>query len=176
MGRNVEIKARIRDIADVEEVRCRAAALATSEPEILQQRDTFYAVPKSRLKLREIAGGTAELIFYHRQDDAGPRVSEYTRTPVTDVVSMRELLQQSLGVKGSVSKRREVFLVGNTRVHLDEVDGLGWFVELEVVLAGDHDADGEAKRTAWTLMEQLGIRLEDLVEQAYVDLLAQESL
>jgi predicted adenylyl cyclase CyaB len=121
------------------------------------------------LKLREFGDGTAELIYYERPDKAGPKASKYTRTQVSDAASMRELLGQVLETKAVVSKRREVFLTGRTRIHLDEVDGLGTFMELEVVLTEDEtDSDGE--RIASALMEQLGVRQEDLVEQAYVDL------
>jgi predicted adenylyl cyclase CyaB len=86
---------------------------------------------------------------------------------------MRELLGQVLEAKTVVAKRREVFLAGRTRIHLDEVDGLGTFMELEVVLTEDEtDSDGE--RIASVLMEQLGVRQEDLIEQAYVDLLGDQ--
>jgi predicted adenylyl cyclase CyaB len=80
------------------------------------------------------------------------------------------LLGQILETKAVVSKRREVFLVDSTRIHLDEVDNLGTFIELEIVLTKSQtDSDGE--RIASDLMKRLGVRREDLIEQAYVDLL-----
>ena len=83
---------------------------------------------------------------------------------------MRDLLGQILETKAVVSKRREVFLVDSTRIHLDEINNLGTFIELEVVLTKSQtDSDGE--RIAYDLMDRLGIRREDLIEQAYVDLL-----
>ena len=85
--------------------------------------------------MREFGDANAELIYYERSDKAGPKTSKYTRTKISDVTSMRELLGQVLGTRGAVAKRREVFLAGRTRIHLDEVDGLGTFMELEVVLA-----------------------------------------
>jgi predicted adenylyl cyclase CyaB len=171
MTRNVEIKARARDLAAL---RKRVAEVSVSGPELLVQRDTFYTVLQGRLKLREFGDGTAELIYYERPDKAGPKTSKYMRAQLSDAESTRDVLGQVLETKAVVAKQREVFLAGTTRIHLDEVDGLGTFVELEVVLTEDEtDSDGE--RTASVLMEQLGIRQEDLIEQAYVDLLGELS-
>jgi predicted adenylyl cyclase CyaB len=172
MTRNVEIKARTSDWAAL---RKGVAEVSDSGPELLLQRDTFYAVPKGRLKLREFAEGTAELIYYERPDKIGLKTSRYTRTQIADAASMRELLGHILETKAVVSKRREVFLVDNTRIHLDEVDNLGTFIELEVVLT-ESQTDSDGERIASDLMERLGVRRADLVEQAYVDLLVMESL
>ncbi len=88
---------------------------------------------------------------------------------VDDGAALRQLLSETLGTIGRVQKRRQLFLVGRTRVHLDEVEGLGEFVELEVVLQpGEDHANGQVE--AARLMEQLGIEPGDLVRQAYVDL------
>jgi predicted adenylyl cyclase CyaB len=171
MARNIEIKARVPDPAAL---RARVAGLATSAPQLPMQRDTFYNAPAGRLKLREFADGTAELIYYERPDQPGPKTSIYTRTPAPDAASMRELLARCLGAKAVVAKSRELFLAGQTRIHLDKVEGLGSFVELEVVLAaGQTDAEGE--QIASDLMAQLGIREADLVGHAYVDLLERVS-
>jgi predicted adenylyl cyclase CyaB len=102
--------------------------------------------------LREFGDANAELIYYERSDKAGPKTSKYTRTKISDVTSMRELLGQVLGTRGTVAKRREVFLAGRTRIHLDEVYGLGTFMELEVVLAED-ETDSDGKQIAFVLME-----------------------
>jgi predicted adenylyl cyclase CyaB len=151
-------------------LRKRVVEVSTSGPELLLQRDTFYTVLHGRLKLREFGDGTAELIHYQRPDQAGPKTSKYIRTQISDPASTRELLGQALETKAVVSKQRELFLAGRTRIHLDEVDGLGTFMELEVVLTEDEtDSDGE--RIASLLMEQLDVRQEDLIAQAYVDLL-----
>ena len=167
MARNVEIKARVPDLAAL---RKRVVEVSASGPELLVQRDTFYTVLQGRLKLREFGNGTAELIYYKRPDKPGPKTSKYTRTQISDAPSMRELLGQVLETKAVVAKRREVFLAGRTRIHLDEVDGLGTFMELEVVLAEDEtDSDGE--RIASNLMERLGVRQEHLIARAYIDLL-----
>ena len=168
MPRNVEIKARTFDLAALHK---RVAEVSDSGPELLVHRDTFYAVPKGRLKLREFGDGSAELIYYERPDKIGPKTSRYTRTQIADASSMGELLGQILETKRVVSKRREVFLVDRTRIHLDEVADLGTFIELEVVLT-ESQTDSDGQRIASDLMKQLGVRQEDLIEQAYVDLLA----
>lgn len=168
MARNIEIKARAFDL---EAVRSQARRLAGSEPEELVQRDTFYQTPRGRLKLREINGKHAELIYYERPDRSGPKTSSYTVSPVSDPRTMHELLARLFERTATVAKRRELVLVGPTRVHLDEVEGLGCFLELEVVLADDQsEADGQA--IAVRLMDELGISSANLVAGAYVDLLA----
>jgi predicted adenylyl cyclase CyaB len=168
MGANVEIKARLTDRAGVER---RARALAGGgAPTILRQVDTFFPAPRGRLKLRERDAAEGELIAYERPDAPGPKRSEYriARTPAA--AELRETLAAALGVVGVVRKTRTLYLVGQTRVHLDEVEELGGFLELEVVLApGQSAADGE--RVARDLMERLGVRPDDLVAGAYLDLL-----
>lgn len=167
MPRNVEIKARV---ADPERLRRVVAELAHGPPEELRQQDTFFVCEEGRLKLRRFSDGSGELIFYQRPDATGPSESRFSKTPVDEPITMLTVLGDALGVAGVVRKHREVYLVGQTRIHLDEVEDLGSFLELEVVL-GDHQraADGEA--VARGLMEQLGISDDDLIDVAYVDLL-----
>ena len=170
MARNIEIKARL---ADPQGVHRRAAQLATAGPLVLEQDDSFFESREGRLKLRCAPEG-AELIAYRRADESGPKLSEYWRSPVPEPDSMRELLAQSLGLTGRVQKRRVLFMAGRTRIHLDEVLGLGHFMELEVVLAeGEASEAGEAEADA--LMQALRIPPEARVRTAYVDLLKQAS-
>lgn len=167
MARNIEIKARLGHIGDIEPS---AAALADQGPVPIAQDDTFFACPNGRLKLRAFADGTGELIFYRRADQAGPKTSFYVRTPTADPTGLREALTLAHGQAGRVRKQRTLYIAGRTRIHLDVVEGLGHFLELEVVLAeGDQPADGE--REAEALMHALGIAPGQLVEAAYVDLL-----
>ena len=132
MGENVEIKARV-EADQFAILRRRAAEMATGEPVALHQTDTFFQSRTGRLKLREFADGSAELIFYERPDCEGPKTSTYVRSECQMPSTMKEALSQSNGVLGVVKKNREVFFVGQTRVHLDLVEGLGTFLELEVV-------------------------------------------
>ena len=167
MPRNVEIKARL---TDPEATRRLVAAAADGPATVLEQADTFFRVASGRLKLRKFGDGTAELIHYERPDTTAPAGSRYAKCAVPDAVALRELLTAALGVRGRVVKRRLLFRVGRARVHLDDVEGLGAFLELEVEMAeGEREAAGaeEAQR----LMRDFGIPEEALVAEAYVDLL-----
>lgn len=168
MARNIEIKARL---ARVEDLLPRVAALADGEPERIDQDDTFFRCGQGRLKLREFADGRGELIFYRRADRQGPKESFYVIAPTDAPQALREVLTLAYGSAGRVVKRRTLYLVGRTRVHLDRVEGLGDYLELEVVLGeGEDAAAGEAEARA--LMEALGVGASQLVEGAYLDLLA----
>ena len=166
-NRNIEIKARVADLAAVE---TRAGAIADSGPVDIAQDDTFFACPRGRLKLRELAPGQGQLIHYHRPDQGGPKLSDYVIAPTSDPAALREALTRAYGVAGRVRKHRRLYLAGRTRIHLDRVEGLGDFMELEVVLGpGDDTAGGEAE--ARRIMQALGVAEADLVEGAYVDLM-----
>lgn len=167
MARNVEIKARLADPAATRRL---VASAADGPPAALAQTDTFFRVPRGRLKLREIEGGAAELIWYERRDTPEPSPSDFTVVEVSDAPALRELLAAALGRRGRVAKRRLVYHVGRTRVHLDQVDGLGDFLELEVQLAADEPAERGA-REARDLMARLGIGEASLVAESYIDLL-----
>lgn len=170
MPRNIEIKARVADAAELHR---RAQALATAPEERLVQDDSFFALPagRGRLKLRQFGDGSAELIHYQRADDAGAKASDYVRVPLADGAACREALARGLGLLGRVRKQRSVLMAGRTRIHLDAVEGLGDFMELEVVLReGEPDADGVAEAEA--LMQALGLAQAPRVAGAYLDLLA----
>ena len=168
MARNIEIKARIDD-----PVACaaRAAALADHGPIVIEQDDTFFRCIGGRLKLRAFSDGTGELIYYRRADQRGPKECFYLLSPTSAPDVLRESLTLANGLAGRVKKHRQVFLIGRSRIHLDQVDHLGYFLELEVVLA-----EGEAVESgvseAHGLMKRLGLELHQLVDGAYVDLLA----
>lgn len=166
-GRNIEIKARV---AERDAVERRAAELADRGPIRIVQRDTFYRCPDGRLKLRVFENGAGELIQYRRPDALAPSESSYTIYPTREPDLLHSALANALGVRGVVRKVRTLYLVGATRIHLDRVEGLGEFAELEVVLAHDQDADF-GRETAATLMRALGIAERDLLEPAYIDLL-----
>lgn len=173
MAQNVEIKARI-DASKFELLRTRAAGLATKGPIQITQTDTFFACASGRLKLREFGDATAELIAYQRPDTTGPKTSNYVRSQC-DAESMKEALHRALGTIGVVKKSREVFFNHQTRIHLDRVEGLGTFLELEVVLEssqGEAMSEAEGQVEAEKLMAELGVEKSELVSGAYFDLLA----
>jgi len=167
LAKNIEIKARVRDIERVAEI---ATRLSDSPEEILQQEDIFFNVPQGRLKLRIFFDGRGELIFYQRDDHPQPKASNYFISKVSGPHSLCEVLSMALGVRGIVKKKRRLYLAGQTRVHLDEVDGLGHFVELEVVLR-ENQSEDEGRKIAQDLMRQLEINESDLLSGAYVDMI-----
>jgi len=166
-GRNVEIKARARNF---ERQRCLALDLTNLPAEHLIQEDTFFNVPTGRLKLRNIVGRAAELIHYDRSDSLGPKESRYNVCRLDNPEQLKKVLANALGVRGVIRKKRTVSFVGQTRIHLDQVEGLGEFIELEVILDGGQDIPYGAA-VAEGLMSQLEIEKRDLIAAAYVDLL-----
>jgi len=167
MARNIEIKAYARDIEKQVKI---AETLGNGAPEFIDQEDTFFNVPAGRLKLRVFGNGTGELIQYERKDSRGPSESNYLLSPTRNPESLRALLTEALGVRAVVRKHRMVYFCGQTRIHLDQVEGLGPYIELEVALEDDQGvAEGEA--IAEELMAKLEIEDNDLIDTAYVDLL-----
>jgi homotetrameric cytidine deaminase len=159
--RNLEIKARDSDPGRSLE---RALALGAEDRGEIVQRDTYFARANGRLKLREQTPGGAELIQYRRPDDAGPRVSDYRIVPAPDAEALTAALDAALGTLVVVEKRRRLLLADGVRIHLDRVEGLGDFVELEAV--GETDPAAIDR-----LRAELGVDDGSLVAGGYSDLL-----
>ncbi len=167
MAANIEIKARVNDF---EALKARAASISDKPLEIIPQEDTFFNTEKGRLKLRVLAPDLGVLIYYERPDQDGPKRSDYHLAETHDPESLKETLTLALGVRGVVRKTRYLYMVGQTRIHLDDVEGLGHFMELEVVMReGQSDAEGQA--IAEDLMRRLGVRKDAWLEGAYMDLI-----
>jgi predicted adenylyl cyclase CyaB len=167
MPTNIEIKAYVCDMAGL---RSRAEALSETPVQVIPQEDTFFHVPRGRLKLRLLRPDFAQLVFYERPDQDGPKRSNYQLFETHDPEGLKTALSLALGVRGVVRKTRYLYLAGQTRIHLDDVEGLGQFMELEVVLR-DGQGDTEGQSIAEDLMTRLGVRKEDLLEGAYMDML-----
>jgi len=165
--RNLELKARDPDPAAT--LAAARAAGATDEG-VMRQRDTYFAARTGRLKLREQDPGTAQLIAYERADAAAARESRYRIVDVADPEGLRDGLDAVLGTTVVVDKRRHLLLLDNVRIHLDEVEGLGAFVELEAVVAGEGRTADEEARVAG-LRATLGITDDRIVPQGYAQLL-----
>lgn len=163
---NVEFKA--RDPAPEETLR-RALALGAADNGVLRQRDTFFATSRGRLKLREQTPGGAQLIQYERPDRAADKVSVYRLVDVPDPAALREALAAALGIRATVTKARRLLLLDHVRIHLDAVDGLGSFVEVEAVVPPGGRPEDEEARVA-EIRHRLGAT--DLIDVAYADLLA----
>lgn len=169
MPANIEIKARV---ADFESLKKAAVQLSDSGCQVISQEDTFFNCPGGRLKLRELNPQRGQLIYYQRQDIIGPKHSEYKIFETNDPAGLKLILETAFGIRGVVTKTRYLYLVGQTRIHLDDVVGLGKFMELEVVLKPEQtDAQGQAE--AEMLMAKLGIKATDLIDSAYMDMLDQ---
>jgi len=168
MSTNVEIKAKIGDFSRLKQL---VEKLSDTPCEVLVQEDTFFNISRGRLKLRVLAADRGQLIFYEREDSPAPKQSDYVISTTSEPSSLKAVLTTALGIRGIVRKRRLVYEIGETRIHLDEVEGLGTFVELEVVLGTDESVEG-GETKAVKLMAKLGIEQGDLVEGAYIDLLS----
>lgn len=168
MARNIEIKARVYNM---DALAAAASAMATEAPIHIQQDDTFFKCDLGRLKLRAFMGGTGQLIFYRRANLSSPKESFYCLSETECADSLRETLSLAYGQTGRVRKMRTLVIVGRTRIHLDVVEGLGNFLELEVVLEQSEETDAGVKE-ANDFIARLGIRAKDLIEDSYVDLLA----
>ena len=167
MTSNIEIKARVSDPAALLQ---HAEAISDTPCEVLQQEDIFFNSQQGRLKLRILAPDRGELIYYTRENASGPKRSDYSIFRTGEPATLKAVLAAAWGIRGVVKKVRQLFLAGQTRIHLDDVEGLGTFMELEVVMQpGQCDAEGQA--IASDLMIKLGIFKADLIDVAYIDLL-----
>jgi predicted adenylyl cyclase CyaB len=163
--RNLELKVRL---VDPKAAFARARELGAELWGDLRQTDTYFAVPSGRLKLRETAGFQAELIYYERDESAATRASDYETARSGDGAALRELLGHALGVLAVVRKRRTLLLMDTTRIHLDNVESLGDFLEIEVpVKDGEEDA---AKQRFEALVAGLGYGPADSIRASYLDL------
>jgi predicted adenylyl cyclase CyaB len=166
MPANIEIKARVADFERLKQV---AQQLSETPCQAIPQQDTFFNCPHGRIKLRELSADHGQLIYYQRLDITGPKHSEYQIFETSNPAGIKSILSDAYGVRGVVTKTRYLYLVGQTRIHLDVVEGLGTFLELEVVLQpGQTDAEGQ--QIAHQLMDKLGIKEADLIDAAYMDL------
>ncbi|MFN9480929.1 MAG: class IV adenylate cyclase [Betaproteobacteria bacterium] len=168
MARNVEIKARVAELAALE---ARVAQIADRGPFAIEQDDRFYRCDGARLKLRVLAPDRGQLIRYRRPDQAGPKLSDYEIAETSTPAQLAAILDATLPAAGRVRKRRTLYLAGATRIHLDRVEGLGDFLDLEVVLV-ERQAEAEGVAVAEALLDRLGVDRTQSIEGAYVDLLA----
>jgi predicted adenylyl cyclase CyaB len=167
MPSNIEIKTRVPCFPKTLQL---AQKISDVPVQIFDQEDTFFRVAKGRLKLRVINNSKAELIFYERSDHPEPKESNYRIFPVQDPPLLKTILMDALGIQGVVKKRRQLFLLGQTRIHLDDVEGLGQFVELEYVLQPSESLE-DGLKVVREIMAKLQINEENLLAGAYLDLL-----
>ena len=164
---NIELKSRLHDRAKTEK---RLEALGARRMWARRQKDTFFAVPMGWLKLRETEDKPPELISYVRSTtSAEPRASDYDVIIVKDPTGLKSLLGRVLPVDKIVEKERTLWIYGHTRVHLDRLDSLGEFLELETVVEGLDP--GEARAENERLVKALALDPADFLGVPYRDLL-----
>ncbi len=166
LRQNLEIKFRVPDLRAVRE---KALGIGATYGWKRSQEDIFFRVRRGRLKLR-LEGDRAELIAYFRDDLPEARESSFVIVPCPDPTAMRSALSATLGEIATVRKRRGLYRWRNVRIHFDEVEGLGQFVELESVVSAGVDF-AEARRNLETVRTALGLDAAQPVPVAYVDLL-----
>lgn len=164
--RNLEAKFRL---LDHDLAYARSLAIGFESTAVLIQRDTFYVVANGKLKLREQDNG-AWLIHYRRDDQRELQVSNYTLVPVSEPAAMRALLTDALGALASVRKHRTLMMRRNVRLHLDRVEELGNFGEIEAVLR-EGESPVQFQAEVAEILAALGIATADLINQSYFELM-----
>ncbi|RLE80467.1 MAG: class IV adenylate cyclase [Thermoprotei archaeon] len=167
MKKLVEIKARYKDL---DYVRRRLKELNAKHVGVFHQVDTYFLIGDKRLKLREVEGQSyAQLVYYLREDIKGPKVSNVMLVRVLDSDTLKRVLEDILGIKVVVDKIREIYLYKGVQVHLDQVKGLGTFIEFEMNI--ENRKVDEGKQFLKELMRELGVKESDLIERSYSDLM-----
>lgn len=168
--RNIELKLRV---VSLEPFRAAAHRLGLRKLADQWQRDTYVRCASGRLKLREFRDRQAELIWYRRADQAAARASDYQIVPVAAATELARLLEHACGLRCVVVKRREIWLYHNVRLHLDRVERLGEYVELESVVSPEVD-EPLAWRRLRSLLEQLPLADCPIESRSYADLLGDD--
>lgn len=172
MGINIEIKAYC---GDLESFKSKLLQLPVTFEGEDSQVDTFFQVSHGRLKLRESILYGNILIPYLRPDKEGPKQSDYELIPISNPQKVKTLLGQILGTMGEVKKKRGIYFFENVRIHLDEVEKLGNFIEFEAVVDDEKTIDKSREKTQW-LINYFNITDDQLVEVAYMDLIKQQTI
>lgn len=165
---NVEFKAELRD-AGLARAICKA--LKATWVANLEQKDTYYRVATGRLKRRECVGEPVEYIHYERPNRAAPKISQFTI--YTENQARERFGREALPVWVTVRKKRELFVLGHTRIHLDEVEGLGTFIEIEAIVSPHHHV-GRCHESIAKLRAALSPAMGEVIDCSYADLAARE--
>jgi predicted adenylyl cyclase CyaB len=164
---NIEIKAKVTNLGSLRQV---VTTLNCHYVGLDQQTDTYFCTNSGRMKIRESSLSGTYLILYFREDIEGPKSSKYQLIPINDVSEVKTLLTKMLGIQVVVKKNREIFLYDNIRIHLDEVEDLGTFMELEAVMDKEYNDKNKEEIKVQHLLNTLGIKPEDLLSHSYREL------
>lgn len=164
---NIELKARTSRQADIR------SWLQENDADFRGtdiQTDTYFIVPNGRLKLRQ---GNIEnnLIHYLRNDDPEARASVVSLAPVADAAALKNCLSRAMGILVEVVKRREIYFVDNVKIHLDELDNFGQFVEIEAIAPRADFPEAKLRAQCAFFIKTFGIQPEDVLAESYSDLL-----
>ena len=164
--RNVEFKAELRDPSLARSI---AEAIGARHVATLDQTDTYFRLAAGRLKKRETAGEPTEWILYHRPDRIGLKLSRFTI--YTEEAALERYGQTPMPVWVVVKKHRELYMLDHVRIHLDDVEGLGHFLEFEALLR-PRITVADAESTLQRLREEFAPSLGEPIATGYSDLLA----
>ncbi|MBM3242946.1 class IV adenylate cyclase [Candidatus Poribacteria bacterium] len=164
--KNLELKSKC---VNLEKLCLLMFELGAEYQKTMHQIDTYFNAPKGRLKLREIDGEIAQFVYYERADESAPRYSNYSIVEITDASGFKQMMMNALGVKAIVDKVRELWMYGNTRIHVDDVNGLGHFVELETVITNQTNTEAQAEHHL--VKRALEIDAAEIVPVSYSDLI-----
>lgn len=166
---NVEFKAELRDPALARTI---CGSIGAEPVGAFQQTDTYFRVPDAKLKKREVPGAATEYIFYNRPNRSRPKLSSYTI--YTEAQAMERFGASPLPVWVVVRKTRALYLYKGVRLHLDEVEGLGQFIEFEAVVTSDHNL-AECHNLVDELRRAFGPAMGEPIACGYAELLAAET-
>lgn len=168
---NFEIKAKCSDHKKIRDYLTRNGSVSKGTD---HQIDTYFNVPDGRLKLRE---GLIEnnLIFYKRNNKSGPKRSEVNLAVVEKDSGIRGVLEHALGVKIRVDKKREIYFIDNVKFHIDTVDSLGAFMEIEAIDSDGSIGPDSLRKQCEKYMQEMGINQQDLIKDSYSDMLLAKS-
>jgi predicted adenylyl cyclase CyaB len=170
---NLELKTRCTNLVRAEEIACRLGATPGG---MLHQVDTYFKTSNGRLKLRQINRAAGELIYYERSEDSAVRWSNYFTAVVPDCAAMRDVLTRTYGVHMQVEKERMLYLYRKARIHLDQVEGLGSFIEFESPVHTESDEERERARSIMNeLISAFGLDAKDAIQASYADMLQARS-
>jgi predicted adenylyl cyclase CyaB len=167
MAASTEIKAQIHTTITLQET---LEAISDTPVQEIFHEDIFFHTSKGRLKLRILSADSGQVIYYEQDTVSGPKPSNCHIYPTSTPASLKQNLSSEYTVRGTIKKKRLLYMVKNARIHLDEVDGLGTFLEIEVVLNPGQSVE-EGAHIAHGLIDTLGITGEDMSEEAYIDLM-----
>ncbi|MBI5021075.1 MAG: class IV adenylate cyclase [Ignavibacteriales bacterium] len=162
---NLEIKAHVNDLQVAENI---AIEIGAHETGVLIQTDTYFNSPNGRLKMREVPDSDAELIFYNREEDSVQRRSNFYIYKTINASDLKEILASSYGIRAVVEKKRKLYMLGTTRIHIDQVKDLGSFLEFEIPMGDNNQTPSGIMNY---LIDRFNISHDQFITKSYIDLM-----